>query len=197
VSRTGRSSPESSPANSYFANSSASICCESASTAERDRQIEAAAFLGKLRGREIDGDAPRRKFEAGIDERRANPVAAFLHFGIGKTDDGKRGKPVREVHLDRDFGGVEPRERTAVEHLERHGELLPTEPLLEFDDAPLQLGELLASAREHPGLDLKFLPSRQIELGECGSEERSQVLFQILGGARREKFADSLAQILK
>src|SRR5262249_45132884 len=45
-------------------------------------------------------------------------------------------------------------------------DLLLPEPRLEFDDAPLQLGELLAGARECLGLDLELLVRRQVQPGE-------------------------------
>jgi len=70
--------------------------------AERDRQIEASAFLGQIGGGEIDGDAARRKIELAILQRRAHPILAFLDFGFRQTDDGEIGQAVGEMHLDGD-----------------------------------------------------------------------------------------------
>src|SRR5215470_14792164 len=50
--------------------------------------------------------------------RDADAVAALFHLRVGKADDRERRQAVREVHLDRDLGRVEPGERTAVEHRE-------------------------------------------------------------------------------
>jgi hypothetical protein len=77
--------------------------------AERDRQVEAPAFLAQLGRCEVDRDAPRWKLEARVHERRANAVAALLHFGVGKADDGERRQAVGEVHLDRNLGRAESR----------------------------------------------------------------------------------------
>jgi hypothetical protein len=56
--------------------------------AERDRQIIMAAFLRQIRGREIDGDSPRRQRQARGDKRRADPLAGFGHRLVGQTDNG-------------------------------------------------------------------------------------------------------------
>src|SRR5216684_9367108 len=130
--------------------------------AERDGQIESAALLGELRRSEIDRDAPRWKVEARVYEGGAHPVAALLHFGVRQTDDGERGQAVRQMHLDGDCGRVQSRERTAVEHRERHRGLLVAQPRLEFGDARFQLGEFIARAREYLGLDLELCARCQV-----------------------------------
>ena len=66
--RIGRSSPvsASSPANSNAVEPLGGQLPRRGEDAERDRQVEAARFLGQVRGREIDGDAARRKLEARV-----------------------------------------------------------------------------------------------------------------------------------
>jgi len=66
---------------------------------ERNRQIEAAAFLGQVRGREIDGDAADGKFETAVEQGGAHPVLALFHFDLGQTDDGEIRQPVGEMNL--------------------------------------------------------------------------------------------------
>jgi hypothetical protein len=55
--------------------------------AERDRQVETSAFLRKIRGREIDRDAPRWEFESRRRQRRAHSVTALAHDGLRQADD--------------------------------------------------------------------------------------------------------------
>jgi hypothetical protein len=88
--------------------------------AERDRQVEAAAFLRQLGRREIDRDPPRRELEAAVRERSAHAFAAFLHLRLREPDDGEAGEPGPDVHLDVDRGGVEPGERPAAHDRKRH-----------------------------------------------------------------------------
>ncbi len=57
--------------------------------AERDRQVEAPAFLGQVGRREVDGDAPCREIEAGIEEGAADAVLAFPDRRLGQADDGQ------------------------------------------------------------------------------------------------------------
>src|SRR5712691_4184137 len=101
------------------------------------------------------------------------------------------------MHLDGDCGRVQSRERTAMEHRERHRELLATQPRLEFGDARFQLGELVAGAREYLDLDLELCARCQVELGERGRKQSLQILLNILGRARGEEFADPRAQVIE
>ncbi len=81
--------------------------------AERDRQIEPGGILGQLRRREVNGDAPRRKFESHVIQRSAHSIARFAHFRIRQADDVERRQPRTQVHLDGDFGRVDASERAA------------------------------------------------------------------------------------
>ena len=62
--------------------------------AERDRQVEMAAFLGQIGGRKVDGDPLRRQGQAHGEQRGAHAFAAFRHRLVGQADDGERRQPV-------------------------------------------------------------------------------------------------------
>src|ERR1022692_1300965 len=64
-----------------------------------DREVESTAFLGQVGGRQVDRDAPRRKLEIGVDERRPHTILALLHHDFGETDDVEG----RESRADVDF----------------------------------------------------------------------------------------------
>ena len=75
--------------------------------ADGDGQIEARPFLFHVGGREIDGGAAHRKFEAGIGERRRDAVARFLHGGIRQADDDDERVALAGVDLDFDRIGFD------------------------------------------------------------------------------------------
>lgn len=50
--------------------------------AQRDGQIKTPAVLGQVGGRQIEGDTARRKLQAGIDNRAADPVFAFFNRAL-------------------------------------------------------------------------------------------------------------------
>ncbi len=89
--------------------------------AERDRQIEARAFLFDIGRREIDRGPPARPKIAAVADRGRDPIAAFLHRRIRQSDDHDVGIAVGGVDLDLDFvsidaedgGGVDPGEHDA------------------------------------------------------------------------------------
>jgi len=54
---------------------------------ERDRQIEMAAFLQQVGGREVDRDAFGREAQTQGAQRRAHPFARFGHRLVGQADD--------------------------------------------------------------------------------------------------------------
>lgn len=54
--------------------------------ADRDRQIETRAFLANVGGREINCAAAQRRFEPGICQSGAHPVARFLHGRVGQAN---------------------------------------------------------------------------------------------------------------
>ena len=82
--------------------------------AERDRQVEAARFLGQVGGRQVDRDAPCGHVEARVLQGRAHAVLGFAHFGIGKADDGHGGQAVGQVNFDADGGGFHAGEGAAA-----------------------------------------------------------------------------------
>ena len=51
---------------------------------QRDRQIEMAALLGQVRGREVDRDPPGRQPEAECAERASHPLARFGDRLVGQ-----------------------------------------------------------------------------------------------------------------
>ena len=73
--------------------------------ADGDGQIEARPFLFHVGGREIDGRAAHRKFEAGIGQRGRDAVARFLHRRVRQTDDDDEGVAPAGVDLDFDRKG--------------------------------------------------------------------------------------------
>ena len=72
--------------------------------ADGDGQIEARPFLFHIGGREVDGGAAHRKFEAGIGQRGRDAVARFLHGGVRQADDDDDRVAVTGVDLD--FDGI-------------------------------------------------------------------------------------------
>ena len=72
--------------------------------AQRNGQIETRPFLFHVGGREIDGRAAHRKFEAGIGERGRHAVARFLHRGVRQADDDDQ--RVAPTGIDFDFDGI-------------------------------------------------------------------------------------------
>jgi hypothetical protein len=66
---------------------------------ECDRQVVVAAFLGKVGGREVDGDAPSRQREPRRNQGRAHALAGFRHRLVGQTDHVERRHAGRNLHL--------------------------------------------------------------------------------------------------
>ncbi len=81
--------------------------------AERNRQIEAARFLGQVGRRQVDGDAARRHVEADVLQGGADPVFCLAHLGIGEADDREPGETVGQVDFDADGGGFHAGEGAA------------------------------------------------------------------------------------
>ena len=70
--------------------------------AERDRQIVMRAFLGQIRGREIDRDPLRRQRQPDRGERGMDPLAALPHRLVRQADDEEFGQSCRDLHLNLD-----------------------------------------------------------------------------------------------
>ena len=62
----------------------------SGKNAQGNGKVEAAAFLGQVRGSQIDGDSAGRKLKACVHQSTANTLPAFTNPRFGKSDDGQR-----------------------------------------------------------------------------------------------------------
>jgi hypothetical protein len=65
-----------------------------------DRQVEARAVLGEVRGRQRHGDAAVGPVEAGVAEGGTDAVAGLEHGGVAEPHHGDRGEPAADVDLD-------------------------------------------------------------------------------------------------
>ena len=88
--------------------------------AQREGEVEAAAFLRQVRGREVRDDAALRKLEAGGGERCADAVAGFLHFRLRQAHDVEAGQPAAHVDLDPHEGRLHARETAGENDGKRH-----------------------------------------------------------------------------
>ncbi len=91
---------------------------------QRDRQVEARAFLAHVRGREVDRDAPQGPFELGARDPAADPLLRLLAGAVGQSDDRERRDAPLEMGLDLDRPGLEADQRMsggAREHPSRLG----------------------------------------------------------------------------
>ena len=67
---------------------------------QRDGQIEMAALLQQIGGREIDGDAAGRQSEPDGDQRGTHPLPALADRLVGQADDGEAGQAGHaQLHL--------------------------------------------------------------------------------------------------
>ncbi len=83
--------------------------------AERDRQVEMAAFLQHVGGRQVDRDALRRQAEAERAQRRAHALPALADRLVRQADDGEGGQPVRHRDLHVDHQGIDALKRDSVD----------------------------------------------------------------------------------
>jgi len=83
--------------------------------AQRDRQIEAARFLGQLGRREVDGDAPARDLEARVLQRGAHAVFRFAHLGVRQSHDIHGRQTVGQMDFDADGRGFHAGQGAASE----------------------------------------------------------------------------------
>jgi hypothetical protein len=70
--------------------------------AECNREVEAATLFRQVRGRQVDGDAPRWPLEAGELNRRAHAVLRFSQCAFREPHDEEAREPRARVHVDRD-----------------------------------------------------------------------------------------------
>ena len=83
---------------------------------QRDRQIESSALFRQIGGRQIDGDAPLRKFEARVEQCGAHAILALFYFRLGQADDSERGQSVCQMHFHSDQRCLHAGQRTGVEN---------------------------------------------------------------------------------
>ena len=88
--------------------------------ADGNRQVEPAALLRQVRGREVDGDAPDRKFKAAVGDRGAHAILAFLDHRLRQPDDRELRQPAARVDLDAHERRVEALLGPAQNRGERH-----------------------------------------------------------------------------
>ena len=69
--------------------------------ADGDRQVVAAAFLGQVGRRQIDGDPPHRHLEAAVEQRTAHAVARLPDRRFRQADNGHARQSVGQVHPQR------------------------------------------------------------------------------------------------
>ncbi len=82
--------------------------------AQRDRQVEAAALLGQVRRREVDGDAPRREIEPQFAAPRAPGRALSLPRLPADPTMVKAGRPLARCTSTVTGGASMPTRRPAV-----------------------------------------------------------------------------------
>jgi hypothetical protein len=71
--------------------------------------------------RQVDGDAPERKLEPGVEQRAADPVLALLHRRLGQANDGQPRQAVGQVYLDGHERRLDPDLGAAVDDGDGHG----------------------------------------------------------------------------
>ena len=89
---------------------------------EGDREVEVVALLAQVGRRQVDRHRARRQVEAAVAERRAHPLAALAHGGVGQADDLHLRQAGLDVDLDLHRPGFDPPGRggeRAGEHLDR------------------------------------------------------------------------------
>ncbi len=78
---------------------------------ERQRQIERRSFLARVGRREIDRHLARREIEAGIFQRRLDPIERLLDRALGQPDEPMRRHSGADVDFDFDRKRVNPNQR--------------------------------------------------------------------------------------
>ncbi len=94
---------------------------------ERDREIEAGAFLPQPGRGEVDRDAPEGPLELGARHAATNPLACLVAGLVGEPHDRERGDASLQVRLDVDRPGLEPDDGVS-EHSREHPSTLRAKP---------------------------------------------------------------------
>src|SRR5215831_13612972 len=197
--RTGRRSPvsDSSPANSYLGRSCVSSWRDAASMPSAIGRSKRPLSLRSSAGARLT--VMRRAGNSKRELTSAARTRSRLSFTSvsGRPTMVNEGNPFARCTSTITSGALSPARARLWSTASDTARLLLLQPRLEFDDAPLQLGELLARARGRLCLHLELLARRQIEPGERRGEQGLEVLLQVLRGARGEELADPRAQIFK
>ena len=90
--------------------------CHKSTCGNREPCINAVApwLLEHRRNPQIDGDALLRNAEAAVDQRRAYPVLALAHGGIGQAHHGEARQARTQMDFDAHRYGADPQGGTAV-----------------------------------------------------------------------------------
>ena len=79
-----------------------------------EREIEAGARLAQVRRSEIGGDPLLRELEAGVDDRRPDPLARLADGGVGQADERERRQADAHVGLDPDLARLDAEQRVGA-----------------------------------------------------------------------------------
>jgi len=93
---------------------------------DRDGQVIAGAVLRQIGRGKIHRDSSRGYLESAVAQRAPHPLAGLLHLASGQPDDGQRGQPEGNVHLDADGDAINAEDRR-TERLGQHGQHLHAE----------------------------------------------------------------------
>jgi hypothetical protein len=89
--------------------------------AERDRQVEVAAFLEQVGRRQIDGDPARRQRQPHRRKRRTHPLPALGDRLVRQSDDRKRRQTGCDVHLHVDIQHIDALKRHGMDSRDHDG----------------------------------------------------------------------------
>jgi len=74
---------------------------------ERHRQVDRGAFLGSARGGEVHGGLAVGRREAGVTQRRPDPIAHLARGGVGLSGEDEPGQSRTDIHLALDGKGLD------------------------------------------------------------------------------------------
>ena len=164
---------------------------------QRDWQVEAAAILGQVRGRQVHGDDARREFVLRAGDGSAHAILGFAHRRLGQAHDRHARQAAGQMHLDAHRRRTDARSCTAVHECQVHGGgsvvrrggaagRSAAQLRFQFGHSALQLFQLLAGAQQYRALHFKLLARDQVELGQARLQHGLEVLLQFVAAPRRQ-----------